>query len=401
MGNRHVVLIAVALAVVTGAGPVGAEDGPTPSAEVSSSASPSPGPAATVRGPRWAQVRDRDVRDAGILEHMVTLGPEAIAMAQVTDAQGQTRVRVLATEDGWSWVRRGTIRLTGSVNALLADGTVLYAAGWDEGATIWRSADAGRTWATSADPGPFAGGADGLPGTDEGAEVAAIGRGPGGLLAVGEAVDPDTLGRRAAVWRSADGLAWERVAEAGVWPSFHVLAADASTWVVIGSSSGAATSPAGADAPVLRWSADGATWTDAGAEVGAMERMDGVTALPDGGFLAWGARLDAPAAPVLTWWSTDGRSWDRGADDPALGGADLASVRSLEGGSQVVAVGGVPRGAYAFPLLGAAWRRDRIRVRTSLCVKDVASVRAILVAVGGSCGGDRQRGRAWTSPLAP
>ena len=395
--------VAVALAIIAAGPPAGAQDGnpSLPSVTPTAAAVPSDGPASTVRGPRWALVRDRDVRRAGILRHVVTLGTEAIATALVTDARDQTRVRVLATGDGSSWVRRGVIRLTGSVADLLADGAVLFAAGWDEGATIWRSDDAGRTWATPADAAPFAGGADGLPGLPEGAEVAAIARGPGGLVAVGEAVDPDTLERRAAVWRSADGLTWERLTDAGRLPPFHALAADAATWVVVGSSIGADTAPAGGDAPVLRWSADGVTWTDAGAEVRPMERMNGVTALPGDGFVAWGAHMDDPAAPAITWWSTDGRTWERAADDPALAGADLASVRSLEGGALVMAVGGAPQGAYAYPLLGSAWRRDRIRALPAVCVTDVASVRAILVAVGGPSGGAHQRGRAWTSPLEP
>ena len=66
-----------------------------------------------------------------------------------------------------------------------------------------------------------------------------------------------------------------------------------------------------------------------------------------------------------------------------------------------MAVGGAPQGALSFPLLGDVWRRDQIRARQTLCVTDVASVRAILVVVGGTCAAERQHGRAWTTPLEP
>jgi hypothetical protein len=152
---------------------------------------------------------------------------------------------------------------------------------------------------------------------------------------------------------------------------------------------------------VLRWSTDGATWTDATAEIGSMETIEGVTALLDTGFVAWGRPLDDPAAPAILWTSPDGRAWTRQAADPALVKADLAEVRSLEGGALVMAVGGRPTGAFSYPWLGDAWRRDRIRRGATVCVRDVASVNAILVAIGGTCGAARQRGRAWTAPLEP
>ena len=337
---------------------------------------------------------------AGLLDHAVTLGEEVVALAPIVNRRGQSVIRVLATSDGRSWTRRGRFPITGDVTQLLADGSWLFATGWDEGATIWRSDDAGRSWRQPEDPAPFAGDADGLPGTGEGADIAAIARGPAGLLAVGQATDPDTLERRAAAWRSMDdaGRAWERLADVGALPPSTRSRRTPQTYVVVGSSITAATSPVGADVPVLRWSTDGATWTAATADIGAMESIQGVTAVPGTGFLAWGRHLDDQAAPAIIWTSPDGRVWTRAADDPGLAGADLAAVRSLEGGALLMAVGGAPRGAFAYPWLGDVWRRDPIRARSIQCVRDVASVKAILVAVGGTCGGARQRGRAWTHP---
>jgi hypothetical protein len=406
MSMRFPALLGATLAALVAASPVVAQDGsPAPSVAPSAApaaASPAPSLAAPrVGSVRWAATTDRDVRRSGVLEAAVTLGEEVIALAPATTRQGQTVIRVLATGDGSTWTRRGRIPLTGDVTDLFADGTTLYATGWDEGATIWRSDDAGRTWAVPPDQAPFAGDADGQPGTPEGADILAITRGPAGLLAVGRSTDLDTLQRRAAAWRSADGLAWERLAAVATLPPFHALAADATTYVVVGSSITAPKTAPGADVPVVRWSTDGATWTDATIELGAMESIDGVAALPGAGFLAWGRPLDGAAAPAIVWASPDGRAWTRQPADLALAGADLAQIRSLEGGALVMAVGGRPTGAFSFPWLGDAWRRDRIRRSAATCVRDVASVRAILVAVGGTCGGSRQQGRAWTAPLEP
>lgn len=404
MSKRLPAVLAAALALVATVSPVVGQDGspavsPVPSAVP---ASPAPSLGTPAGGAvRWAATTDRDVLRAGMLTHAVTLGDELIALAPTVNSRGQTVLRVLATGDGATWTKRGRIPFTGDVSDLLADGTSLYAVGWDEGATIWRSDDAGRTWLVPADPSAFVGDADGLPGTDESADIAAITRGPAGLLAVGLVTDPDTAERRAAAWRSADGVAWERLAEVGALPPFHAIAADAATYVVIGSSLTTPRAPLGGDAPVVRWSEDGAAWTDATIEIGTLETIQGVSALPGIGFLAWGRHLDDAAAPAITWTSADGRTWTRQADDPALAAADLAQVRSLEGGALVMAVGGRPTGAFSYPWLGDAWRRDRIRARSTLCVRDVASVRAILVAVGGTCGAPRQRGRAWTAPLDP
>jgi hypothetical protein len=273
--------------------------------------------------------------------------------------------------------------------------------GWDEGATIWRSDDAGRTWSVPVDQVPFAGDADGEPGTTEDADVAAIAVGPAGLLAVGQATNPDTRQRRAAAWRSADGLTWERLADVANLPPFHAIAANAATYVVVGSSITSATSPLGADTPVLRWSEDGATWTDATIDVGPMESMEGVTAIPGSGFLAWGRHLDTTNLPAIAWTSADGRAWLRSAPDPSLGRARLAQVRALEGGALLVGVGGVPNGAWSFTLAEDGWRRRVMRATSRACARDVASVNAIIVAVGGTCQGSRQRGRAWTAPIEP
>jgi hypothetical protein len=42
-----------------------------------------------------------------------------------------------------------------------------------------------------------------------------------------------------------------------------------------------------------------------------------------------------------------------------------------------------------------------MRATSRACARDVASVNAIIVAVGGTCQGSRQRGRAWTAPIEP
>ncbi|MFN8621830.1 MAG: sialidase family protein [Chloroflexota bacterium] len=377
---------------------------------VAQSPAPSPGSgSATTSGraapqARWKQGKAALVRRAGILGHAVTLGDEVIAIATGTDKHDQAVARTLATKDGNRWRKRGQIKLVGSINDLIADGDTLYAVGWNEGAAVWRSTDGGKTWTRPKDAAPFAGSADGGGGDDQAASAVAIAKGPAGLLIVGSVTDPVTLARRGAAWRSADGTTWERLPGAAALPPFRGLAADGTTYVAVSATSGLAMSPFGADASRLRWSTDGATWTAATVDLAGGESVDGVTALEGGGFLAWGHPYGpevAAGSPAITWTSTDGRNFTRGSTDAALAGADLAVIRSLEGGALVMGVGGAPEGAYAFPSLGDAWRRDTIRPGGQLCVNDVASVKAILIAVGGACGAKKATGRAWTTPLEP
>jgi hypothetical protein len=390
--RRMVVPVLLAACAVTSI-PAGAQE-PSPSTPAASPlppSSPSPAPVTSptaTAGPRWSIVRDVDVVRSGILRHVVTLGGEAIAFAPTISRDGQTRVRVLVTADGTEWRRRGRIELTGTVRDVLADGATLLAVGWDDGAAIWRSVNGGRTWSLPDDPAPFAGGADGLPALDEDAEIAAIVRGPAGILAVGTAVDPARTARRAAAWRSQDGVAWERLVEVGALPPFLDVAADSDIHVAVGS-----------DPTAIRWSLDGAAWTEATVDRAPDESIVGVVAVPGHGFLAWGSGPDAPGP--LTWASLDGRTWAREPADAALRGALLATIRATDAVPPAVAVGGRPTGAFAFAWLGDAWRRDRIRGQVQLCARDVTVLSDRLIAVGGTCGADAQRGRAWVAPLEP
>jgi hypothetical protein len=138
---------------------------------------------------------------------------------------------------------------------------------------LWASSD-GRTWVSVAD--------------SEMELVTAVTGGPGGFVAAGQA------GSEAAVWFSADGEAWARIAEE--MPANMMLKSAAATsagYVVVG--------------------------------------VDGVC--PDPG--------SCPDQEAVIWTSPDGRSWSRVPSDDRLTGA--SAERAVAWGSRFVVGGGLGR----------------------------------------------------------
>jgi hypothetical protein len=410
---------------------------------------PSPGVTGDPSGlpERWAPVRGRVLRSVGPALHAVEARGELIAVALDSDRRGQTVLVTLASADGGSWTRRSVVPLTGSVSDLVADRRALYLVGWDEGPRVWRSTDAGRTW-RPADPATLALRSDG--GADPAAslDVRAIARGPAGLLAVGARGDAADGPAGGVAWRSANGRAWQRAGEVEV--PLLALAADPSIYVAVASGAAdpgglpdgavsASPDPAGSDpagsippgtgasaaggSSTIVWSTDGVTWTPAAIEPGPGGEIQGVVRLRPRGFLAWGvaapadtpgaASPGAPASPgaaasgtgsvTAAWSSADGRTWQREPDPPGGTPGGWSSVRSVEGGALVLAVGRATEpGGWAWVRLpDGTWRQDVISADPRSCVRDVGSVRAILVAVGGACGAAVPSGGAWTSPIEP
>ncbi len=169
-----------------------------------------------------------------------------------------------------------------------------------------------------------------------------VGIGPSGFLAVGSVCcDPE----QGAVWRSVDGLAWERVEveiafDAGGQPD-SVLAVNDRWVMLVGLHIGSA----------LFHSADGVTWEPAiEAEANPVSR--GIHAIAQGpsGVLAVGT-VDGPDETYdgAIWRSADGRTWDRIAlDDPVMVG---------EGEVYLQDVVGFPGGYLAIGMLGTAEQR--------------------------------------------
>ncbi|HEX5828948.1 MAG TPA: hypothetical protein VFY23_15595 [Candidatus Limnocylindrales bacterium] len=150
--------------------------------------------------------------------------------------------------------------------------------------------------------------------------------------------------RRAAIWWSGDGRAWELVPAAADDPgdarAFGV-AADGGRVVVVGASLADGTGGA------ITWTAtDGETWTRAEGGVLDTGAMRAVTAMPDG-FVAVGVgSADDRAA---AWVSADGIAWEAVPDQDALAN-DGQPIRMLG----VTAAGG-PEGTGGAPGVATGW----------------------------------------------
>jgi len=100
---------------------------------------------------------------------------------------------------GWQYI---TSIVAGPNGLVAAGGDILGAPGVDNDAAVWTSTD-GTTWARVEDPA-FGG--------ERAQHISALGVGDGELVAVGYDTGPGG-NRIPAVWRSADGSAWVRIAD--------------------------------------------------------------------------------------------------------------------------------------------------------------------------------------------
>jgi hypothetical protein len=145
--------------------------------------------------------------------------------------------------------------------------------------------------------------------------IAEIVEGPSGLLALGDPYG-DTCGGPAvlvALWRSADGRAWQRVPMPRAFRAAEILtiAGGSAGFIATGRTSEAAT-------PALWTSPNGTTWTSRPLPKVASGTLaiDGATSF-GGGFVVAGSVLGeegcggAAHIRAATWWSADGRAWTR------------------------------------------------------------------------------------------
>lgn len=167
----------------------------------------------------------------------------------------------------------------------------------------------------------------------------AVAAGPSGFVAGGSA-GPELLDRRARFWLSADGAAWQPVADDA--PAFanaevRSIVPFGDGFVAVGEV-GSVQDPTGA----VAWlSSDGASWNriDDPAFAGAIAVS--VAPGPSGGLVAVGYQVDRRVA--VAWTSSDGHSWTRAPDEPSRehsgGFAWMTDVVTI--GDVAIAVGDV------------------------------------------------------------
>ena len=109
--------------------------------------------------------------------------------------------------EGWQYI---TSIVSGPDGLVAPGGDLLGRPGEDNDAAVWTSPD-GHTWTRVVDPDFDA---------ERAQQISAVATGPGGLIAVG--YDTGPAGTRApAVWLSADGRIWSRVADPGLSQPGH------------------------------------------------------------------------------------------------------------------------------------------------------------------------------------
>lgn len=262
-------------------------------------------------GRRWT------AEEAPVAERDATVATDG---ATVVVVAGGNRLWLRRAGGGWVDVGTEAALFPGggaksSITDVIRSGDGFVASGYDgAGQAIWYSPD-GRTWERrkSAEASFTNGHIDAL--TSFGADV----------VGVGTARHPSrTDAQVAAVWRSADaGTTWARIDEAN--PGFFVRGSTQMFAVTAGGS--------GLVAVGLSWegtidaqawsSVDGRSWRRA-SEPAAWsgpgdQYLNGVCALPAGGFLALGAVVDRGESDPWAWVSPDGVAWERVSLDGALG----------------------------------------------------------------------------------
>ena len=243
---------------------------------------------------------------------------------------------------------------------------------------VWRSVD-GREW-SAVDVGGLGGAGD--------QRLLDVATGAAGLVAVG------VEGPSAAVWTSAEGSAWNRVAhDEGAFGGPGDQRAEAVTalpgargWLAVG------TDGRG-DAAV--WSSEGTTWTRTPAEGlgGPGEQVLHDVVAGEDGLVAVGTDGNSAAA----WTSPDGLAWSRSD----LGGGQAAA---LADSGAVVVVGSAPgdgREGVAWRSAGATtWERVEGGELAGPLDQEMAGVTVgdgVIVAVGTTDLGGGVDAAAWTS----
>ena len=278
--------------------------------------------------------------------------------------------------------------------------TDCYGAAW--------TAAAGEDWVTAPDQ---AGLEMGLAGAASGPEksIDDVADGPAGLVAVGYDYDPPRsacavapCSTGPAVWRSADGLTWER-AHVDLGPGIvdrfaqpiAAVVADDRGYVMVGYAHTLA-GDGSVGARAAAWtSPDGIEWTrandsddmdvgpcvDTGEEPSCGGMLD--VAVTSAGYIAVGHTLDGTAGQgrPVAWTSPDGLTWTRASDGLDFDGR-LSAVTA--GGPGIVSVGVHCQpdcmGVIASSVDGSSW--TSVAAAGAPALTAVASSRGHLFAIG-------------------
>ncbi|HEX2755514.1 MAG TPA: hypothetical protein VHM48_08625, partial [Candidatus Limnocylindrales bacterium] len=173
--------------------------------------------------------------------------------------------------------------------------------------------DDGMTWILDpADPGLVAAA------TDHTNIVLGIADGPAGLVVVGAAANGDSSAGDVRAWRSTDGLKWQAASQIGgdLNAEMRAVIGGKQGYVAVGSDGfpGASALESGSRGAAVWTSADGSSWArvaDQPAFLGST--MTGITATSTG-YVAWGGNLpmvEVRATQPPIWTSSDGRTWLR------------------------------------------------------------------------------------------
>jgi hypothetical protein len=298
----------------------------------------------------------------------VTVGGPGLAAVGYEGDSETMRAAVWTSADGLAWTRVpydeavfGSAAATGTttMSSVVAGGPGLVAVGaeWggeDQDGAVWTSAD-GLTWSRVQPDEAVFGGYDNQ-------VIESVAAGGPGLVAVGW--DHACGESDAAVWVSADGLAWTRVSDAALGG-----AGDQVMWGVAAGGPGlvAVGGEFLTDNSAAVWtSVDGLTWSRVPPDEAVFggpdsQSMESVAA-GGPGLVAVGYDYSGGDADGAVWTSADGLAWARVPHDEAVFGGDGAQSISgvVAGGPGLVAVGGNFLGEDGAPLVwwssdGAAW----------------------------------------------
>jgi hypothetical protein len=320
-----------------------------------------------------------EVQDDGIFVAVEASADRAVAMKAACTETGPCLTSIWSSADGFRWESRGG--LPGSADEGI-EGIAEGRHGWVAISyrSAWRSSD-GIAW-QKVDGNPFGAGLDdggpeyGAEGGCCGGELRDIAATPDGFVAVGGVTCFKCPGR-SAVWLSADGRSWSRVAyqpsfEAG--QMYAVVRLQTGRLVAVGAAA---------------WVSDdgGRTWTDyALADQRAYALSLGIAR--GGELLAAGNQTETGIGAV--WRSSDGVTWHehqlRELNDPEVGAVGVsASEFVVAAGEYQFELGESPLAVLAGD--GRSWRRLTVEPDDYGSIHGFASFRGHLIAVGqGSSG---------------
>jgi hypothetical protein len=286
--------------------------------------------------------------DRQVMYSVAAGGPGLVAVGY--DESGvAARAAVWTSADGLTWSRvphdeavfggpnsQNMESVTSGGPGLIVVGVHRSGEAGDRDAAVWWSVD-GLKWDRVIDPAAFGGA--------ENQFIRSVTAGGPGLVAVGND-DASGDGGAAAVWWSKDGLAWNRVVHDDA--VFGGVAQQYMWWVTVGGPGLVAVGHdgSGGDQDAAVWtSADGITWSRVAHDETLFggsgdQRMVSVTS--DGvGVIAVGYDFSGGEYDAVVWWSDDGSTWNRTTpDEIVLGGNEqYASGAVIVVDSELVLVG--------------------------------------------------------------